>query len=208
MTGRRYAAKTHEERRAERRSRLMEAALEQFGTRGAGQVSIEQLCAAAGTSTRGFYEEFSSREELLIALHDDLNDRALQAVVRAIADIDPADLEARAHAGVAAYFRVMTSDRRWARIALVETVGHSPTAELHRRAAIERFGQLIELEANRLAGLGLVPRRDFSLTAVALTGAINGLISTWTADGSWDAKVDGVIDEAARMIVVAVRSAA
>lgn len=205
MTGRRYADKTHEERRADRRERLMRAALEAFGTRGAAQVTIEQLCAAAGTSTRAFYEEFSSREELLIALHDDLNDRALQAVGEAIADLDPADLEMRAHAGVAAYFRVMTSDRRWARIALVETVGHSAAAELHRRAAIERFGQLLELEAGSLAELGVVPRRDFSLTAVALTGAINGLVSTWTADGSWDAKVDGVIEEAARLIVLAMR---
>lgn len=205
MTGRRYAAKTHDERRAERRSRLMEAALEAFGTRGAGQTSIEQLCAAAGTSTRAFYQEFSSREELLIALHDDLNERALEAVVEAIAAVDPTDLDARARAGVAAYFRVMTSDRRWARIALVETVGHSPAAELHRRTAIERFGKLIELEADRLAGIGLIARRDYTLTAVALTGAINGLVSTWTADGSWDAKVERVIEEAARLIVVGVR---
>ena len=48
----------------------------------------------AGVSTRNFYEHFASREELLIALHDDLNARALEAVARAVAATDPDDLAA------------------------------------------------------------------------------------------------------------------
>ena len=35
----------------------------------------------AGISTRNFYEEFANRETLLIALHDELNAKALAAVV-------------------------------------------------------------------------------------------------------------------------------
>lgn len=202
---RRYRDKTADERRSERRARLMEAAVEAFGTEGYRATSIEQLCARAGISTRNFYEEFRSREELLIALHDDLNERALQAVLKAIGETDPSDLEARAAAGARAYFTVMTSDRLWARIALVESVGVSPEAEAHRRAAIDRFADLIEAEATRLAGEGLVPKRDFGLTAAALVGAILGLINTWSATADWDARVDEVIAEAARLIVVAIR---
>lgn len=202
---RRYAEKTAAERRAERRGRLLEAALDAFGIDGYRATSIEQLCSAAGVSTRNFYEEFSSREELLIALHDDLNARALAAIVEAIAELDPDDLEARARVGVSAYFRVMTGDRRWARIALVESVGVSQDAEEHRRIALDRFAGLIDAEASRLAESGVVPRRDYRLTSVALVGAINGLINTWTAEEDWDSQVDQVIEEAARMIVRAVR---
>ena len=205
MSGRVYREKTAGERRSHRRAKLLEAALEAFGTEGYGSTSIEQLCARAGISTRNFYEEFSSREQLVIALHDDLNARALQAVLDEIAAIDPDDLEARAAAGVRAYFTVMTSDRRWARIALVESVGLSAEAEAHRRAAIDRFAALLEIEAARLADAGLVPKRDFGLTAAALVGAINGLINTWTADDDWQAHVDDVIGEAARLIVRAIR---
>jgi AcrR family transcriptional regulator len=201
--GRIYGAKTVAERRAERRERLLAAGLEAFGTGGFDSASIEQLCAAAGTSTRSFYEEFANREDLLIALHDDLNARALEAVVEAIAEIDPGDLEARARSGVAAYFEVMTSDRRWARIALVETVGRSAATEEHRRQAIDRFAQLLQVEADRLARDGVIPRRNFELTSVALTGSINALISTWTADGRWDEKLPQVVDEAVRQIVLA-----
>ena len=203
--GRRYAEKSAPERRADRRARLLEAAVEAFGTHGYRNTSIEQLCAAARISTRNFYEEFSGREELLITLHDDLNARALEAVVEAISGIDPDDLEARARAGVAAYFRVMTSDRRWARIALVESVGVSPEVQAHRRTAIDRFADLIRLEAARLAEAGVLPRRDYRYTAVALVGAIEGLINTWTADPDWDRHFDQVVEEAAALIVVATR---
>ncbi len=201
-TDRRYGAKTATERRAERRTRLIAAAVEAFGTSGYRGTSIEQLCSAAGISTRNFYEEFANRELLLIELHDQLNARALEAVVAAIAQVDPDDFPGRAHAGAHAYFRVMTADRRWARIALVESVGVSPEAEAHRRAAIDRFAAVLQLETARLAEAGLLPRRDYRLTSVAIVGAINGLINTWSADADWGDHVHEVADEAARIIVV------
>jgi AcrR family transcriptional regulator len=137
-------------------------------------------------STRNFYEHFPTRETLLIALHDQINAEALTAVAEALADIDPNDLPARARAGVSAYLRVMTSDRRRARIALVESVGVSRETEAARQAAIARFASLIELEANGLAANGITPARDFRLVAVGVVGAINGLVSTWTSATDWD----------------------
>ncbi len=201
-----YRQQTAAERRADRRERLLGAALSSFGTRGYQLSSIEHLCGAAGISTRNFYEEFRGKEELLATLHDVLNDRAFNAAVTAIADIDPEDLPARARAGVAAYFKVMTSDPRWARIALVESVGVSSEVEAHRRAALDRFAALIETEADRLAEVGVIPRRDYSLTAIALVGAIQELVMTWTTRRDWDAVIDDVVTEGARLIVAAVES--
>lgn len=203
-SGRRYGDKTAGERHDERRARLVEAALDTFATDGYRGVSIEQLCARAGVSTRNFYEHFSNREELLLALHDDLNARALQAAAAAVAQADPDDLDARARAGVRAYVDVVTTDPRWARIALVESVGVSPTTERHRQEAIGRFADLIELEATRLADAGAVPARDHQLTAVALVGAINGLVNTWTVTPDWADRVDDVVDVAAGLIVAAI----
>jgi hypothetical protein len=97
----------------------------------------------------------------------------------------------------------MTSDRRWAQIALVESVGVSAEAETHRRAAIDRFVELIEAEAGRLAEAGLIESRDYHLTAVALAGAINGLINTWTANANWSATAPRIAEEATRLILLA-----
>jgi AcrR family transcriptional regulator len=201
-TGRRYRDQSAEERHTQRRAKIVDAAVELFGSdAGYAGTSIEQLCAAAGVSTRNFYEHFKNREILLLALHDELNGRAFEAVGLAIATVDRLDLEAEARAGIRAYFEVMTSDKRWARIALVESVGVSRTAEQHRRDAQDRFATLIEFEADRLAAANAIPKRDFGLTAVAIVGAINGLINTWTANE--DFVVDDVVTTAVEVFVAA-----
>jgi AcrR family transcriptional regulator len=182
---------------------MLSAGLHLFGTDGYRASTIEGLCARASVSTRNFYEEFGSLEALLIALHDELNDRALRAVVAALASVDPADILARVQTGTRAYLEVMTSDRRWAQIALVESVGVSAAAEAHRRAAIDRFVELIEAEASRLAEAGMIERRDYHLTAVALAGALNGLINTWTANRDWSKLVPTIAEEATRLIMLA-----
>lgn len=203
-TGRRYGAKTAQERSAERRERLVEAALDLFWEHGYAETSVEQLCSRAGVSTRGFYELFANREALLLALHDDLNARALAAVGEAVSGAPEDDLRARVTAGVRAYFEVMTTDPRWARIAVVETVGVSRAAERHRAEAIGRFATVIELEAGRLADAGIVPRRDFSLVAVALVGAILGLVNTWTGTPDWADRVDDVVQTGADVVVAGI----
>jgi len=203
-TGRQYGKQTADERRAARRERMLAAGLDAFGgPLGYRGTTIEALCTAAGVSTRNLYEEFGSREALLIALHDDLNLRAAQAVAGALQDADPLDVRTRVHAAVSAYLQVMTSDRRWARIALVETVGVSAEAEAARRAAIDRFVAMIEFEAGRLVDAGAIPARDHHLTAVALAGALYGLVNTWSADETWTEQVPAVADEATRIIVLA-----
>jgi AcrR family transcriptional regulator len=201
--GRTYKQKAPEQRRAERRERLFGAGLATFGTRGYLQTSIEELCSEASVSTRSFYEEFGSREGLLTALHDRINTEALEAVVAALDGVGPDDVTGRARAGVRAYFTAMTSDARWARIAVVESVGVSAEMEAHRRAALERFSALIESEADRLAASGAVVRRDHSLTAVALVGALLELVNTWSPDRDPQQFLDEVTDEAARLIVAA-----
>lgn len=201
--GRVYAEKTAGERDGERRARLVEAALDCFSEQGYANTSVEQLCSRAGVSTRSFYEHFANREGLLITLHDELNSRALEAVALAVAATDPDDLPARARAGVRAYFDVVTTDPRWARIAVVDSVGVSATAERHRQQALARFAALIEAEADRMAAAGIVPPRDYRLTAIALVGAINGLVNTWTTVPDWAGEVDAVVEEAASLIVAA-----
>lgn len=201
MTGRTYANKSAAQRSAERRQRLLDAALELFGTEGYRRTPIEQLCQQAGVSTRSFYEEFGAREQLLIAVHDEINRRVFEAVAAAVTACEDDDVEGRVHAGARAYFETMMGDPRRARIGLVETVGVSPEVEAARRAAIDRFEALLSTELDRFQALGLVPKRDYSLTVVAAIGALYGLAQSWTTDPGWDAHVDDVIEEATRAIL-------
>lgn len=203
-SGRRYGAQSADERHAARRARLLDAALDAFGTAGYAETAIGPLCAAAKVSTRNFYEHFESREALLLALHDEINLEVFEQVLAAMGEHDPLDLPGRARAGITAYFRSMTSDRRRARIAVIETVGVSAAAERHRAVAIGRFADLLTFEASRLADAGVVPRRDHALLSVALVGAVIGLLNTWASTADWDARVDDVADVATELIVTAI----
>lgn len=175
-TGQRYGGRSAEERRAERRERLLDAGLELFGTRGYASTSIEALCAATRLNPRYFYESFATREELLRAVYDRHMEHLAAAVSSAL-ETAPDDARGRVEAGLRAFVETQLANVRGARITYLEIVGVSLDLERHRRAALRGFAQLIEREADLLAGAGALPRRDHALTAMALGGAVDGLLT-------------------------------
>lgn len=195
-TGQRYGGRTAEERRAERRERLLDAALELFGTRGYAQTSIAALCAATRLNPRYFYESFPSREALLRAVYDRHMERLATAVLGALdgASTDPREV---VQAGMRAFVETQLADRRSARITYLEIVGVSLDLERHRREVLRSFARIVEREADRLAALGVIPRREHGLTAIALGGAVDGLLTdcfTTTDEPDVDAIVATLVD--------------
>jgi AcrR family transcriptional regulator len=95
-------------RRPRTRAALLQAALETFAEHGFHATSIEQICERAGYSRGAFYSNFSSKEELFLALFDAHSARilgrmaelldavaaeelSLQGLVERLADIEPAE---------------------------------------------------------------------------------------------------------------------
>ena len=64
---------TREEKKAETRRRLLEAAAEVFIRRGFQGASVEEICEEAGFTRGAFYSNFRSKEEMFVEL---LHDRA------------------------------------------------------------------------------------------------------------------------------------
>lgn len=195
-TGQRYGGRTADERRAERRERLLDAGLELFGTRGYAQTSIEALCAATRLNPRYFYESFPTREALLQAVYDRHMQHLATTVLAALED---APLEPRevVGAGLRAFVETQLADRRNARITYLEIVGVSLELERHRREVLRSFARLVEAQADRLAAAGAIPGGDHWLTAIALGGAVDGLLTdcfTTTDDPDVDAIVATLVD--------------
>ena len=59
---------TQEERRAETRARLLDAAADLFARKGFHAVSAEAVADAAGRTTGALYDHFGGKEGLLLAL--------------------------------------------------------------------------------------------------------------------------------------------
>jgi len=175
---RRYGGKTTEERRGERREKLLDAGLELFGTVGYAATTIEMLCAATRLHPRYFYEEFRTRESLLLAVYDRHVATVLGAVLGALAAA-PSDARARMEAGLAAFVDGALADERAARINYFEIVGVSPALEARRREVLRAYAELIADEISGLAPERRPPGEDRHLTAVAFVSATDGLIIDW-----------------------------
>ncbi len=160
---------------------------------GYARTPIERICEESRVATRHFYELFPDKESLLVAVLDKVMDQARAAVFRAIASSsgDPVDL---IKPGISAFVHSYLDDPRHVRIALFEVVGVSRELERYRREISREFARMIELQIDLLKAGGSIPRRDYSLLAMALGGAINDLLIDWeNSDDPYP--VERIIDE-------------
>ncbi|KUL21145.1 TetR/AcrR family transcriptional regulator [Streptomyces regalis] len=207
MTGRlkaptgRYGGKSAEERQAERRRRFLDAALQLFGdSPGYRGTTVAALSEAAGLSTRQFYEEFRTLEDVLAALHLQVNAWAEEAVLTAVAGAESLPLAERATKIFRAYAANVTSDPRRIRITFVEIIGVSSRLEEQRLARRARWVDLVCAEAASAVTRGEAVPRDYRLAATAFIGSVNGLLHDWSA-GWVDATLDEVVDELVRLLL-------
>lgn len=170
--GRVYGGRSERERRADRRARLLAAGLDLFGTEGWTATTIEKLCTSAGVATRSFYEEFSSREALLLAVFEDV----LAGVVTEVRPrvVVGGGVEQQVRAGLSGYVEHLTADPRRARVVHHE-IRVAGTLEDRRQAAVVRFADLIA----QVAQLPDTPRTR--TTGIALAGAVSEVLVDWVA---------------------------
>jgi len=95
-------------RRAETRTRLLDAAFGVFAARGFGRVSIEEVCEAAGYTRGAFYSNFDTLDELFFALYTQRSELIADRVAAGLTQ-PPADL----HELVAQVVGALTVDREW-----------------------------------------------------------------------------------------------
>lgn len=177
-TRRGYGGRSAEELKAERRERLLAAAMELFGTQGYLATRIEHICTEARVTTRHFYEQFCDREALLTAVFDRVMADAATAVLTALATEGLPGLE-RAHAGLRAFVDIQLNDPRRARISCIEVMGVSRELENCRRQVMQQFAGFIEGQVQQLVDQGLIPQRSYRALALAFVGGVHELEIDW-----------------------------
>jgi AcrR family transcriptional regulator len=201
----RYGGKSAQERQAERRRRFLDAGLQLFGdSPGYRATTVAALSEAAGLSTRQFYEEFRNLEDVLAALHLQVNDWAEEAALSGLAEADGRPVDERTAAAFRAYAANVTGDPRRLRIAFVEIIGVSPRLERQRLARRSRWIDFICCEAEAAAERGEAAPRDYRVAAAAFIGSVNGLLHDWSS-GWVDATLDEVVDELVQLLLGVLR---
>ena len=178
VEGRPWRGQSPQERRDGRRRRLLDAALELFGTIGYAATSLTALCADAGVSPRHFYELYPGREQLMADLYDEIV-LETAALVRQAHAAAPLTAEDRISAGLRAAIAHQTDDPRRARILQLEAIGVSPWLEQHRRGVIAMFAEATDEQYRLLVADGQMVDRPFRQVSTALIGAFDELLVHW-----------------------------
>jgi AcrR family transcriptional regulator len=185
-----YDGKSADERRGERRARLIEAALDLFGTQGFAATSARAVLRKAGLNDRYFSESFAGMEELLAAVHDDLHHATFPSTVEAMdPTLEPAE---QMRQMVDAIVQGFERNPRAARVKVIEVIGIGPIVEAHRRRALQDYADATAALLPRPPGDSPLIR---DVLATALVAGINGLFVEWLT-GSLDISRDRLVEHA------------
>lgn len=183
------------DRRAERRTLLVDAGFRLFGDEGESAVSVRSVCRECGLNTRYFYESFADVDDLLGAVYDRVSAELVEVVAAAIEQAEDS-VRGRTRAGMAAVLGFSSADPRRGRVLFTEARANPVLVE--RRAAAQdllREGVLTE-------GGKLTPESDPVAAAVGaaiFTGAMAELAQQWLAGNLGD-DLDAVVDHAMALI--------
>jgi AcrR family transcriptional regulator len=190
-----YGGVSKEERRAERRARLVAAARKVYGEQGFRQASVKSLCVEAGLTERYFYESFSNSEELLLAAYHSV-------IVELLDELTAAARQQGGQAGhnqqqlagalLAAYFSFLKRNRHAARLILLEIRGISAATTDTYTTALRAIARQME----EVLGLGDDAARH--MLALGVVGGISLIALSWVQD-EYRESIDAMVDVALQL---------
>ncbi len=165
-------------RRAATRERLLDAAFEVFAADGVGAATVEGVCEAAGFTRGAFYSNFSSMEELFLALFDRQACVLLERVEGAVAALGehPAaePLDAVVEAVVETVLAAGAGERAWWLVSSEQVLvaARSPQARErlagHQGALRARLGPVLAAALARAGRRLLVGEDDLARLVLAV----------------------------------------
>jgi AcrR family transcriptional regulator len=189
---RRYGGASADERKAQRRERLIEAGFVVFGRDGYLKTTMRLVCAQARLSERYFYESFESTEALFRTVHRRESAKSwtvMQAEIAASGAVTGVEMM---RAGMRAFFRHIKEDPRRAQILLTDAVTGGMADPQRLGTLLSKFADVVR---DRL--LARYPEMRQELVIDYVAGGLSGLIiqvgSVWVSRG-FDTSVELVAE--------------
>lgn len=180
VTTGRWGGRTRAERRAERRQQLINAAVDIWTESGWAAVTMRGVCSTTGLNDRYFYEEFATRDELIVAAWDRVRDQMLGEVSAVFADRADQDPVETIRAAIAIVVDRIAQDPGTARILLTQHVGSS-ALQNRRAVALQAATQLV-VEAARPHLKPDADETELRMDTFVAVGGFVELMMAWDAD--------------------------
>ncbi len=166
----------------ETRTRILEAAVKVFATKGYHDTKVDDIVSESSTSKGSFYFYFPSKQDIFLALSDTfanlLESRITQAMEKESHGLQQMDAALRASLGLFSQYRGL------AKIALVQAVGLGAVFEERRRAINNRLTLIIQSRLEQAMKDGSIPPIQAEITARAWVGALNEVVVNWIYTGA------------------------
>lgn len=188
-----------EERRTERHAALIEAGLEVIGTEGWANTTVRAVCRAAGLTERYFYEAFPEREALLVAVYDHVVTEGVAVVLEAMGHA-PRDFRRTVRTVIAAGVRMLTEDRRKARILVYEATANQTLLRKRQQSIRDNAALLVAMSGTVFRTRA--HESDSQLNALAAIGALVE-IGTAYLDGGLDISEERLVEHLTGVVVAA-----
>ncbi|MEZ0342093.1 TetR/AcrR family transcriptional regulator [Mycobacterium sp. pV006] len=149
-----YGGRSAEQRRVERRGKLIDAALDVMAANEWRAITVDKICATAGLNKRYFYESFPDLDAVAAAAVDDIAAGVSVVTLSATAATAAEPLERQAAAAVGAVVRHLVTDPRRARV-LLGGVAASPPLHRHRATVMRGLTSVLVANARSVHGVEL-----------------------------------------------------
>jgi AcrR family transcriptional regulator len=162
--------RTQAERSAATRAALVAAARPLFTERGYAAVGTDEIARAAGVTRGALYHQFAGKEELFVAVFEQVEAELVTRLGAGIATADPSDPVAMLHADVEGWLAAC-AEPEVHRIVLIEApaaLGWERWREIGRGYGVG----LVEMALGALMDAGTIARRPVRPLAHVLVGAL------------------------------------
>ncbi|MEA2161458.1 MAG: hypothetical protein QOD66_3838 [Solirubrobacteraceae bacterium] len=193
-----YGGLDADQRRSGRRSQLLEAALELLGNEGWQATTVRAICAQAHLTPRYFYESFADRDELLLAVFDDIAGEAAAGVLAAVLKA-PDDARMKARAAIGAFVALVTEDPRKARVLFVEAMGSESLAR-RRFETLRLFSHLVADQAREFYDMQDTTDVLVEMSALMVVGGLAETLLAWL-DGTLSVTREQLIEDCTDLFV-------
>jgi AcrR family transcriptional regulator len=168
----------------ETRSRILEAAVTVFASKGYHDTKVDDIVAESQTSKGSFYFYFPSKQDIFLALVDMFADLLENQLRNRIASVTSG--MARVDLALRVCLEIFGQYRGLAKIALVQATGLGLAFEEKRRAVNDRFIQIIKENLDHTIADGSIQPLDTEIIACGWMGALNEIVLRWVYTGQPD----------------------
>jgi AcrR family transcriptional regulator len=188
-----YRGQSMAARQAERRERLMAAALDEFGEMGVRDATMRAISARARLQDKYFRENFDSLESLFLAVHRQLSKEVgRRMTIRSFEAGGPARLSDAFAASLHEFFHYIKEDPRRARILVTEAFAQGLLNPTNLDAYVSRYSEILRFRVREIFP-GVQGKISAPVVLAGLVGQVMNSALVWVSNG-FDLPVEAMVE--------------